>query len=281
VTARELDRRWHDAEPTLLVDRRHPDGRPFLSVAFDATLGYRVSAPGHGTHLVSPRGDSIASSVRDRPHRRWQRLFFAQVLPLAATAAGLDVLHAGAVESNGHAVALVGCSGVGKSSVVAHLVAGGAAFFTDDVLAIEACGTGLEAHPGAAAASLAFEELSSMSAYERARVARTTWGRDDGKVQLDVGSLGSPAQLSAVFFLRRTPGGETPSVEQSDSAAALLGAAFLPYVRTPSRMAMHLAVAAAVGGSGRTYTVTIPPSTSARAAAAHIRDFCRAEGLWR
>ena len=87
----------------------------------------------------------IRSALEDREHSRWQRLMFAQALPLAATLQGLALLHASAAEIDGRAFGFIASSGAGKSSLVVHLVAtGDTRLLTDDVLALESSGEALQ-----------------------------------------------------------------------------------------------------------------------------------------
>ena len=109
-----------------------------------------VAAPGFGEHFVASDGTAIESRLSEVAGDQWQRLFFAQVVPLAAAAQGLDLLHASAVELGGRAVAFTGAPGIGKTSLAAQLVARGHGFVTDDVLAVETDGAALVAYPGPA-----------------------------------------------------------------------------------------------------------------------------------
>ena len=56
----------------------------------------------------------------------WQRFLIAQVLPFAAALHGLEVLHASAVTVAGRALALLGPSGAGKTSLALALCRTGA-----------------------------------------------------------------------------------------------------------------------------------------------------------
>lgn len=75
---------------------------------------------------------------------------------------GESILHASAVAAGGEAVAFIGASGKGKSTLATLLCAAGADFITDDVLRLEPRGLAFHCHPGtgevrlrAGAASLA------------------------------------------------------------------------------------------------------------------------------
>ena len=120
-----------------VLERRRPDGTLVMSVDHDPAVGYHVYAPDNGRHTVSCNGSRIECALPQIAPWRWQRLLFAQVLPLAATLQGLELLHASAIEWGGRCLGFVAPSGTGKTSVAAHIVASGGALVTDDVLALE------------------------------------------------------------------------------------------------------------------------------------------------
>ena len=75
-------------------------------------------------------------------------LVVGNVIACVLTLAGESVLHASAVEIGGSALAFLGSSGMGKSSLAALLCANGARFITDDLLRLEADGKGWRCFPG-------------------------------------------------------------------------------------------------------------------------------------
>lgn len=249
---------------TSLVDRRTPTGRLVMAVDVHPEHGYRIAAPRYGIHLVSADGTSILSSLPSIAPWRWQRLLFAQVLPLAAALQGLDVFHASAVALDGKAAAFVAASGTGKTSVAMHLVGRGASFVTDDVLALEVAGDGVRAHPGGGVASIHAGELRAIEARLGAVV-----GRGD-KLQIAVPTVGRSLPLSALYFLERGHG-ELEIVETHDSAL-LLGSSFLRYLDSPEMLWRHLEVCARIAQSVRLFRVLVPESESARDAAGEIEE---------
>lgn len=64
-------------------------------------------------------------------------LYYNQVLPLALSHQGQLVLHASAVEIEGQAVAFLGASGKGKSTLAASFASSGFPFLTDDGLVLD------------------------------------------------------------------------------------------------------------------------------------------------
>src|SRR5207342_3502002 len=139
-------------------------------------------APGFGTHLVANDGSLIRSSLPEKGEV-WQRLFFAQALPLAAALNGLALFHASAVVLDEQAYAFVGLSGSGKTSIAAQLVARGAQMLTDDVLALELADGEVSAFAGPARISIERSELDSLDRDGRQRLGQPLeTPTEDGKV---------------------------------------------------------------------------------------------------
>ncbi len=167
VPAKAFQSRWSVGGAQRLIEYRLPNGRRLMTVDHHPELGYRIWALRFGRHLVSNDGRSVTSSLPDAPSWRWQRLLFAQALPLAAALRGLDPFHASAVAVDGRAFAFVAASGTGKTSLAAHLVASGASFMTDDILSLQLHEDRLLAHPGPAMTSVAPSELAPMKRHRR------------------------------------------------------------------------------------------------------------------
>jgi len=275
VHARELDDAWRPARPTTVLERRFADGRLVMSVEHDDDAGYRVYAPRNGRHLVSADGRSILSSLTRISPWRWQRLLLAQVLPLAATLHGLELLHASAVVQAGRAVGFVAPAGTGKTSVAAHSVALGAALLTDDVLALEVSGGGVVAHPGANALNLDEGELHTMLPSERRLLGAVVGGQS--KVVLAPSVAEHPAPLASIYFLRRPANGELAVSPFDFDPVRLLANSFNRYVRTPARIVNQLDVFAALAESVALFEIAVPAGCPARKVAGFVADHAWAE----
>lgn len=106
-----------------------------LRASFHAVAsGYRVRFPAVAEFELSRDGLYVTGSGDDS--QSVTHLFWNHVFPLAASLQGLAVLHGGAVEIEGRAVAFLGASGLGKSTLTAALAGKGFRFFTDDALAL-------------------------------------------------------------------------------------------------------------------------------------------------
>src|SRR5262245_62128690 len=116
--------RWRIARRTWLAFARTPDG---YLLRFPALADFAVS-PGARRVVCRPRRGLPAATLR--------HLLLDQVLPLALSAERL-VLHASAVHVPGFgAVAFIGRTGRGKSTLAAALALPGCALLTDDCLVI-------------------------------------------------------------------------------------------------------------------------------------------------
>ena len=272
-TVAELERVWDDEGSREAVELRYPDGRLFLSIRSHPDAGYRIWAPRHGRHLVSADGTEIQSALPRNNAIGWQRLFFAQTLPLAAVLQGLEVLHASAVALDGAAVAFTAPSGAGKSSLAAHLVAAGATFVADDVLAVEARDGVVEAHPGPRRTSVSARELRAMTRSGRTRLGPRA-GTADGKLLLEPEVASGPHALALLYRVSRSGRHDRASFREHDppEPVAILGSSFLPYVQTPQRLRNQLDVCDRIVSTVRTFDLAVPASVSARDAAALVLE---------
>jgi HPr Serine kinase C-terminal domain len=245
----------------LISDQRHPDGAVSFQIERSAA-GYRIWGPEYGTSLLSADGGRLWGEPGSGGIAAWQRMLIAQALPFAAVLHGLEVLHASAVEVGGGAVAFVGHSGAGKTSLALALCRRGAAFLADDVLALERVGEELVGHPGAPVAGIDHTEAERLRCVERdeeyevldlnlrERVARVAVGAQ-------------PAPLHSLFFLeRRHDGPAAPRFEPSADAQMLLAATFNLVLADARRLAGLLDVCA-LAAAGRVERIFAGPEVDA------------------
>lgn len=88
--------------------------------------------------VVAPDGRTVTVQMADGYEPDFGAVLAAgTVLSFLLMVRGHGVLHASAVEVDGRALAFVGCSGMGKSTMAALLCAAGARLVTDDVLRVD------------------------------------------------------------------------------------------------------------------------------------------------
>lgn len=250
-----------------------PDGEVTLSVHLDRRGDYLLTLPGTGAYRVGADGLRVTCfpdpGVEDW---RWQRAIVNQVLPLAATVRGFEVLHAGAVGVGGQAVALVGHPGAGKSSTTLNLILQGATFFTDDALAIEHGDAGLLAHPGAGVSNFPRAERDLMESGEAERLGDVVGGEDEFKSLLSVRRQEEPLPLAALYFLHRGSDGSSTEFEPVREAgpSTLLGSTYVLSVRSAQRLANQLDLCATIAREIPIFDVLIPATVAARESAAAL-----------
>jgi hypothetical protein len=257
--ARSLD--WPQSTELVWEDHQ-PDGSLIYRIEAHPETGYLISGPDYGANLLSPDGRQLRCAPEGVPDHAWQRLLIAQVLPFAALLHGLEVFHASAVVRDGQAIAFVGPSRAGKTSLAVELCHRGASFLADDVLALESRSGNLMAHPGAPVAGVdhaederrhdlggdAHEQLLAVNARER--IVRMPGAAE-------------PSPLAALFFLdRRTSGPRHPRFAPAADAQLLLAATFNFVLATPERLRGLLEVCA-LAARLRVERILIGPTTDA------------------
>ncbi len=271
VPPKEIERAWRSSESSTLLERRHRDGSLMMVIDVHPELGYRIWAPRHGRHLVRPDGRRILSALPRVARWRWQRLLFAQVLPLAAVLQGVELFHASAVELGGRALGFIAASGTGKTSIAVHLVAQDASLLTDDVLALEPSPEGILAYPGGGLVNVPVGELSAVPPARRGRIG-VVLGRSD-KVHLAARLADRPHPLRSIYFLRRGDRFATVRIAASapQEPPPLLQSGFIAYVRSPERLRRHLDVCSRIATHVAAFDVDVPATYPAAEVAASIR----------
>ncbi len=102
-----------------------------------------------GQFLVAPDGGVIRYHRAPRaPIESFQVYLLNQAISFALVQQGLEPLHATTVIVDGEAIALLGDSGYGKSTLAAAFLQAGHGLLTDDLLLLRPGKHGMEAYPG-------------------------------------------------------------------------------------------------------------------------------------
>jgi len=151
------------------------------------------------------------------PH--WAVLLFSgNVLAFILTLARQPVLHASAVEIRGTALAFMGDSGTGKSTLAALFCAGGARFITDDVLRLESNGQGFYCFAGTTEIRLRQSAAVLAENFPAAKRGTTV----DGRIAVRLDHPASPIPLGAIVIPRPSRRCAVPQLERLSPSKALL-----------------------------------------------------------
>lgn len=265
-----LDRNWPADEAACLEDARATGG---VAIHSHPQAGYRIEENSAGAYRVSCDGLEVLCGFDDLGAWDRERFLTSRVLPVAATLRGKELLHAGCVGIGGQALAFLGASHAGKSSLTLQLVLRGASLLTDDLLAIELRNGAPYAHAGLALAGVRHAERDLLSAPDLDRL-RPVHDRD-GKVWVSPALAAEPLPLGAVYVLVRDPSAGSLRFE-TDTAPdprELLASSF--FARLPfnaERVARQLTVWAAIATSVPLVRIVIPADVGAAALAERIAD---------
>jgi energy-coupling factor transporter ATP-binding protein EcfA2 len=263
------DPEW-PADATRISDERTADGGVLFQIE-QSELGYRIAGPRYGAALVSPDGSLVGGSPGTGGLVDWQRLLIGQVLPFAAVLHGLEVLHASAVAIDGEAVAFLGPSGAGKTSLALALCRLGADFLADDVLAVERCGDHLLGHPGAPVAGVDSDRVESLQS-PASLACGPVLAEDSSEAMVRMKPHANPLPLKAIFVLDRSPQGPPrPRFEPVVAPPVLLAATFNLVLLERRRLEALLDVCA-LAAAGRVERVVVGPGGDASTLAEELAE---------
>jgi hypothetical protein len=157
---------------------------------------------GVGEFLVAPNGRTMFSRRDERASTAsFQVYLFGQALSFAHVRQRLEPLHATAVVVDGDAVAFLGQSGFGKSSLAAAFIADGHRLLTDDLLTVGLSADGVFAYPGAPRIKL-FAKVAGQLWPEARDSGRMNEGTEKRILPLTAAqSSRSPARLRAIYVV--------------------------------------------------------------------------------
>lgn len=273
VPPEAIDADWPAEGVERMLEERFGAGEPERAIDAHPTAGYRLYAQHFGLARLSPSGDRILCSPPDVEPWSWQRFLVGRILPWAAVLRGLEAFHASAVALDGRAIAFVGPTGAGKTSLAVQLVARGARFLTDDVLSVEHDSGRLTAHSGAG--------IASIRPAERDGIPDAAWRElgevlgHSGKTYVTLAREAAAVPLAAVYFLRATGGAPIERLDPPDPRL-LLASTFVLGVRTSERLRNQLDVCSRLAHDIPLFWLEIETGTGSRRLAerveAHVRE---------
>jgi hypothetical protein len=204
---------------------------------------------------VTPDGSSItAHRAADATDESLFAYLLGHGLSVALLLQHVEALHGAAFTKGGCTIAILGDSGYGKSTLIAHALQSGARLLTDDLLILD----GTTPLPGPARIKL------------DPAIARATLGSRAGTPMYDergkwIYELASneyaagPARLDRIYTIR--PDAEEIAVERLSEAQAfqaLLAATFNPLEKSAPRLAVHMRYHAALARSIPVFLLHVP-----------------------
>jgi len=234
--------------------------------------------------LISPDGRAIAARpLNGESVETFHTYLLGPALSFALLKQGMEPLHATTVAVDGAAVAFLGDTGFGKSSLGAAFLPAGHCMLTDDLLVLSPVRTGFIAQPGPPRIKL-FPEIAR-SVFGHARGTRMVKGAAKLVIPLDEHHASSSAvPLKAMYVVappercRSSAGITIRRVSKRHACVALLRNAFNTAVTDPQRLARQFAFAASVAANVPIKRITYPRTIPAlaRARDAVLADLARA-----
>jgi hypothetical protein len=221
----ELGRRphWYGEESSGRVryESSHCDdaGRPGLVVTEFDNAWLHLGYPDGAAFWVDSTGSEIWVTWTDPlTIDGVSSYLLGPVMGLVLRLRGRVCLHASALAANGHAFAIIGSPGAGKSTTAAALGARGYAVLADDIVALAEIGGVIHAYPGYPRLRLWPSALGVLAEADRSS-SSIPFGGDESRYHLDVTRHGyrfqsTPLPLTTIYALDgRSDRSDAPRVE--------------------------------------------------------------------
>jgi hypothetical protein len=278
VSAEAIDADWPATDATRVLEEHFGEGPPARTIDSHPEAGYRLYARHFGLARISPSGDRVTCAPPNDEPWSWQRFLVGRILPWAAVLRGHEAFHASAVAVRGRAVAFVGETGAGKTSLAVQLVARGADFLTDDVLALSRGGDHeVLAHAGAAIASVRPAERDAMPRDRWAALGHVLG--ESGKTYVALPRADGRLPLGALYFLTRGATSEPETVPVLHPRL-LLASTFVLGVQTRERLHTQLDVCAAIAHGVPAFRLPVAPGVSADELAQIVQSHLSELNAW-
>jgi hypothetical protein len=155
----------------------------------------------------------VCCSQPELPAYALNTLLFANALPVWLELKGFTTFHASAVSLSGHAIAFVGHSLRGKSTLAASMIQQGCSLLTDDVLPVNLQDAGYIAYPGFPAMRMWPDETEHFFARvdDLEKVHPEYSKRYVPLAEMDRGAFSDlPCQLKRIYILERREASDLP-----------------------------------------------------------------------
>lgn len=230
---------------------------------------FHLRFPGLADFEIQGEGEAVvAVPVPGLDPETVEHLYLNQVLPLALNLQGAPVFHGSAAAwSEQGAIAFLGASGRGKSTLATFLTAHGASLFSDDALVLSLDSGPCLLHPSHPSVRLWQDSLDALGG-EILPAGKTIAYNSKVRIPADeqhIRMAAGPAPLMRAYFLGD---GQVDAVQVrpiAGHAAALrwIQHAFVLDIRDPATMRRNLQHAAYLANLGISYELDYPRSYAA------------------
>ncbi len=248
------------------------DAEPFHLYTFeDGTVwtefyrsgeGYLLRFPELADFEVSADGtEVIAHPAAATDEATVEHLYINQLVPLALSRQGRPAYHASVVTVPGGAVAFLGKTGMGKSTLAASFALRDAEFLTDDALLIEENESGCRAMPSHASLRLWDDSVEALVDERTAKASAINYS---SKARLLAGEAlaycEEPQTLLAAYVLERQGTQDVSIRELSglDRYMAWLGNSFLLDIEDHDLLSQHFEWTHRISGTVPTFSLDYP-----------------------
>ena len=240
---------------------RFEDGTTW-SEFYRSDTGYLLRFPGLADFEVSTDGtEVIAHPAEDCDETTVEHLYINQLMPLALSRQGRPAFHASVVTVPGGAVAFLGKTGMGKSTLAASFALGGERFLTDDSLLVDEAPGGCQALPSHASLRLWEDSVAAIVGDRHLRADCISYST---KTRLLAGEglayCDTPQPLLAAFFLRNE-GVTSTTIRGTSGSSRCMGwieHSFLLDVEDKELLSKHFEWTHRISESVPTYTLDYP-----------------------
>ncbi len=205
--------------------------------------GYLLRFPGLADFDVSADGTAVvAHPAEGGDPATVEHLFVNQLVPLALSRQGRPTFHASVVTVPGGAVAFLGRTGMGKSTLAASFALNESAFLTDDALLVEEIDNGCLALPSHASLRLWQDSARILVGESGLLAERISYSSKARLLAGDALAFSNESQrLLAAFLLERNGSSEVAirSLTGSERHMAWLGNSFLLDIEDSELLARH------------------------------------------
>lgn len=210
--------------PLLIPEQPKPSRKPDIEVRregvgpLDGCSGLQVDLAGVRARISDE--STIVIDPGDQGTPMVSTIVLKQCLPALLFGRGATILHAGAVNVDGHGVAFAGTQDAGKSSLVAAMCKHGSGFLTDDILAVSNGGDRRRALPSFPRISLTPETRNALG-LEGRQVASIDSTSFEPWFDVEEWFDPDPVTVDAIYLLEERGGVESPAIRKIDGRAAM------------------------------------------------------------